>query len=52
MQKESFSVYVWEWMEDIADRLPAWEQLGAARVYLTFWHPFEKLAQIARLIES
>jgi len=48
----ALSIFVWDWVENIADRLSAWEQLGAERVYLTFWHPFEKLEQIARLMKA
>jgi len=36
----SLSVYVWDWPENIADKLRAWEQLGAERTFLTFWQPF------------
>jgi alkanesulfonate monooxygenase SsuD/methylene tetrahydromethanopterin reductase-like flavin-dependent oxidoreductase (luciferase family) len=39
----ALSVYVWDWPEDIAGRLAAWEQLGVERTFLTFWHPFDTL---------
>lgn len=48
----SLSIFVWDWLEDVAERLSGWEQLGIERVFLTFWHPFDKLTQIARLIEQ
>ena len=46
----ALSVFVWDWLEDVAAKLPVWEQLGADRTILTFWHPFEKLTQIAELL--
>lgn len=46
----SLSVFVWDWPENIAERLPAWEQLGVARTFLTFWQPFAQLKQIAALL--
>jgi alkanesulfonate monooxygenase SsuD/methylene tetrahydromethanopterin reductase-like flavin-dependent oxidoreductase (luciferase family) len=39
----ALSVYVWDWPEDIAGKLAAWEQLGVERVFLTFWYPFDTL---------
>ena len=41
----ALSVYVWDWPEDIAGKLTAWEQLGVVRTFLTFWHPFDSLAR-------
>ena len=46
----SLSVFAWDWLDDIAERLPTWEQLGADRTIITFWHPFEKLEQIAAFL--
>lgn len=43
----ALSVFVWDWLEDIPAKLAAWEQLGAERTFLTFWHPFDKLAEVA-----
>jgi len=43
----SLSVFIWDWPDDIPAKLAAWEQLGVARTFLTFWHPFEKLEQAA-----
>lgn len=39
------SVFVWDWPENIAEKLVLWEQLGAERTFLTFWHPFDQLEQ-------
>jgi hypothetical protein len=39
----SLSVFVWDWLEDIAEKLAAWEQLGVERTFVTFWHPFDAL---------
>jgi alkanesulfonate monooxygenase SsuD/methylene tetrahydromethanopterin reductase-like flavin-dependent oxidoreductase (luciferase family) len=44
-RKIVLSTFVWEWQEDIAEKLKAWEQLGVERTFVTFWEPFEKLAQ-------
>jgi alkanesulfonate monooxygenase SsuD/methylene tetrahydromethanopterin reductase-like flavin-dependent oxidoreductase (luciferase family) len=46
----SLSVYVWDWPEDIATALAAWEQLGVERTFLTFWHPFDTLGNAADLL--
>jgi hypothetical protein len=46
----ALSAFVWDWLEDVAAKLPVWEQLGADRTILTFWYPFEKLTQIAELL--
>ena len=37
------STFVWEWRDDIAEKLKEWEQLGVGRTFVTFWEPFEKL---------
>ena len=42
-RKIALSVSVWEWREDIEDRLKAWEQAGVERTFVTFWEPFEQL---------
>ena len=39
----SLSVFVWDWLEDIAEKLDAWEQMGVERTFVTFWHPFDTL---------
>lgn len=44
----ALSVYVWDWPEQIEERLAAWEQLGVERAFLTFWHPFEQLDRVSR----
>jgi alkanesulfonate monooxygenase SsuD/methylene tetrahydromethanopterin reductase-like flavin-dependent oxidoreductase (luciferase family) len=41
------SVYVWDWREDVEEKLREWEQLGVERTFVTFWEPFEKLEQAA-----
>jgi alkanesulfonate monooxygenase SsuD/methylene tetrahydromethanopterin reductase-like flavin-dependent oxidoreductase (luciferase family) len=46
----ALSVYVWDWPNDLPDKLAAWEALGVSRVFLTFWHPFNQLADAATLI--
>ena len=46
----SLSVFVWDWLEDIADKLSAWEQLGVERTFLTFWHPFDTLPRAVDLM--
>ncbi|HEX4204358.1 MAG TPA: hypothetical protein VHZ51_09215 [Ktedonobacteraceae bacterium] len=43
----TLSAYVWDWPENIAARLTAWEQLGVERTFLTFWDPFDTLPQAA-----
>ena len=43
----SLSVFVWDWPDDLPAKLATWEQLGVVRTFLTFWHPFEKLEQVA-----
>jgi alkanesulfonate monooxygenase SsuD/methylene tetrahydromethanopterin reductase-like flavin-dependent oxidoreductase (luciferase family) len=47
----TLSVFVWEWLEDIVERLHVWEQQEIERTYITFWHPFEQLPGIAELIK-
>ena len=37
------SVFVWDWPDDMAALLEAWEQLGVERTFLTFWHPFDSI---------
>ena len=39
----ALSVYVWDWPENLPERLAAWEELGVSRVFLTFWRPFSDL---------
>ena len=46
----ALSVYVWDWPEDIAGKLAAWEQLGVERAFLTFWHPFDTLQRAVDLL--
>ncbi len=44
----ALSVYVWDWPEQLEEKLAAWTALGVERVFLTFWHPFDQLAQAVR----
>ena len=44
-RKIALSTYVWDWREDIEEKLKEWEQLGIERTFVTFWDPFEKLEQ-------
>ncbi len=44
----ALSVYVWDWLDTIEERLAAWEKLGVARTFITFWHPFDKLHEMAK----
>lgn len=44
-RKIAISVFVWDWRADIAEKLKEWEQLGVERTFVTFWEPFDKLAQ-------
>lgn len=46
----SLSAFVWDWPDDLAAKLAMCEQHGADRTFLTFWHPFDKLAQVATLL--
>ncbi|MDQ2713419.1 MAG: LLM class flavin-dependent oxidoreductase [Chloroflexota bacterium] len=39
------STFVWDWREDIAEKLKEWEQLGVERTFVTFWEPFAQLEQ-------
>ncbi len=39
----SLSVFVWNWRENIEEKLKEWEQLGVERTFVTFWEPFEQL---------
>lgn len=44
-RKVALSTFVWDWREDIAEKLKEWEQLGVERTFVTFWEPFDKLEQ-------
>ncbi len=46
----SLSVYVWDWPENIEAKLAQWEQLGVERVFLTFWHPFDKITEAIKFL--
>ncbi len=46
----NLSVYVWDWPEDISMKLALWEQLGVERVFLTFWHPFDKITEAVKFL--
>ncbi len=46
----SLSVYAWDWPEDITTKLALWEKLGVERVFLTFWHPFDKIPEAVKFI--
>jgi len=46
----ALSVFVWDWLDDIEERLLAWEKLGVARTFVTCWHPFDKLPPLAKLL--
>jgi alkanesulfonate monooxygenase SsuD/methylene tetrahydromethanopterin reductase-like flavin-dependent oxidoreductase (luciferase family) len=37
------STFVWEWRDDIEEKLKEWQQLGVERTFVTFWEPFERL---------
>ncbi len=41
----ALSVFVWNWRENIEEKLKEWEQLGVERTFVTFWEPFDKLEQ-------
>ena len=47
----ALSVYVWDWPEDIAASLAAWEQLGVERTFLTFWHPFDSIESAVKYLK-
>lgn len=42
------SSFVWDWQEDIEDKLKQWEQLGVQKAFVTFWEPFEQLDRAAK----
>ena len=44
------SVFVWDWPQDIAAKLALWEGLGVERVFLTFWHPFDKIVDAVKFL--
>jgi alkanesulfonate monooxygenase SsuD/methylene tetrahydromethanopterin reductase-like flavin-dependent oxidoreductase (luciferase family) len=44
----ALSVYIWDWPNDLAEKFALWEALGVTRTFLTFWHPFDRLAEVAR----
>ncbi|MEO8955031.1 MAG: LLM class flavin-dependent oxidoreductase [Ktedonobacteraceae bacterium] len=46
----TLSVYVWDWPENIVDKLVTWEKLGVERTFLTFWQPKEQLALASTFI--
>ena len=46
----SLSVYVWDWPENIFAKLALWEQFGIERVFLTFWHPFDKITEAVKFL--
>ncbi len=46
----ALSVFVWDRLDDIEERLLAWEKLGVARTFVTCWHPFDKLPPLAKLL--
>jgi alkanesulfonate monooxygenase SsuD/methylene tetrahydromethanopterin reductase-like flavin-dependent oxidoreductase (luciferase family) len=46
----TLSTFVWDWRDDLEDKLKEWEQLGVEHCIVTFWEPFDKLEQIAKLI--
>jgi alkanesulfonate monooxygenase SsuD/methylene tetrahydromethanopterin reductase-like flavin-dependent oxidoreductase (luciferase family) len=47
----ALSTFVWDWREDIEEKLKEWEQLGVARTFVTFWEPFEKLERAVNWME-
>jgi|GEM_PF-4811829 len=44
----ALSVYVWDWPEQLDEKLAAWANLGVSRTFLTFWRPFDQLAQATK----
>jgi alkanesulfonate monooxygenase SsuD/methylene tetrahydromethanopterin reductase-like flavin-dependent oxidoreductase (luciferase family) len=46
------STFVWEWREDIEEKLKEWEQLGVERTFVTFWEPFDQLERAANWISA
>jgi alkanesulfonate monooxygenase SsuD/methylene tetrahydromethanopterin reductase-like flavin-dependent oxidoreductase (luciferase family) len=47
----TLSTFVWDWRDDTEEKLKAWEQLGVERTFITFWEPFDKLAQAAHWMQ-
>ncbi|GCE24312.1 LLM class flavin-dependent oxidoreductase [Dictyobacter kobayashii] len=47
----ALSVYVWDWPEDIQEKLATWQALGVERTFLTIWEPFNSLAAMANLAD-
>ncbi|MBO0796505.1 MAG: hypothetical protein J2P36_36925, partial [Ktedonobacteraceae bacterium] len=47
----TLSTFVWDWRDDIEEKLKVWEQLGVERTFITFWEPFDKLAQAAHWMQ-
>ncbi|MBO0778015.1 MAG: LLM class flavin-dependent oxidoreductase [Ktedonobacteraceae bacterium] len=47
----TLSAFVWDWRDDIEEKLKVWEQLGVERTFITFWEPFDKLAQAAHWMQ-
>ncbi len=41
----ALSLFVWDWPENIVEKVALWEQSGVERTFLTFWHPFDQLEQ-------
>ena len=39
----ALSVYVWDWPDRIEERLVGWARSGVARVFLTFWPPYDQM---------
>ncbi len=50
-RKIAVSAYVWDWREDIEEKLKEWEQLGVERTFVTFWEPFDKLEQAVKWMQ-
>lgn len=46
------STFVWEWREDIEEKLKEWEQIGVERTFVTFWEPFEQLERARHWIKA
>lgn len=44
----TLSTFVWDWLENIEEKLTDWEKLGVERTFITFWHPFDRLAQLSK----
>ena len=43
----ALSVYIWEWPDDLDERLARWSEIGVARVFLTVWPPYDVITVIA-----